>query len=196
MPRKPTVTPENRFDRAPPGYSLTGPKGQYPWERPPKHNTPPEAVDAIIDNLEKPDVQEYYVQLLAAGVSIEEMVGTMARVGFMEGQFTVDVAELIKAPLAYYLMGLAADAGVPANVFKTKDGMPRTNYGMKDGQLLNLMRRRNPDFADYMVRRLPQEIVQERDQRMMEEEEVREKRGDGGFISMPDVVEGNFTEVE
>lgn len=194
MPRKPTIPPETRFDRAPPGFSLTGPKGQYPWERPPKHNTPPEAVDAIIDNLEKPDVQEYYVQLLAAGVSIEEMVGTMARVGFMEGQFTVDVAELIKAPLAYYLMGLAADAGVPANVFKTKDGMPRKNFGMKDGQLLNLMRRRNPDFANYITQGLPKQLEQERAEQETAEMEMQEKRG--GFISMPDVVEGEYSEAE
>lgn len=153
MPRKPTITPESRFSKAPPGYSLTGTRGKWPWERPPEHTTPGEAVDAIIDNLEKPEVQEQYIQLLAAGVSVEELVTTMTKVGFTEGKFTVDVAEIIKAPLAFYLMGLASEYDIPANMFATRDGMPRTNYGMKDAQILNIMKDRNPEFASYVMQR-------------------------------------------
>jgi len=153
MRRKQTLTPESRFNKAPPGFSLTGSPKKWPWEGPPEHTSPGEAVDAIIDNLEKPEVEEQYVQLLAAGVSVEELVSTMTKVGFTEGRFTVDVAELIKAPLAFYLMGLAAEYQIPAKVFNTKDGLPRTNYGMEDAQLLNIMKDRNPEFAAYMMKR-------------------------------------------
>lgn len=190
-PRRPTITPESRFSKAPPGYSLTGTPGIYPWENPPEHTTAPEAVDAIIDNLEKPQVQEMYVQLLAAGVSIEELVGTMVRVGFMEGKFTVDVGELIKAPLAFYLMGLAADANIPANVFTTPDGMPRKNYGMRDAQILNTMRKRNPEFAQFITKEHPERLRQER--AMMQE---RAQRMQGGFLGLPDMEQGEAIEGE
>ncbi len=187
---KPTITPESRFSKAPPGYSLAGTPGKWPWERPPEFNTPSEAVDGLIDNLEKPDIQEQYVQLMAAGVSIEELVSTMTRVGFMEGKFTVDVAEIIKAPLAMYLMGLATEAEIPAKVFTTKDGLPRENYGMKDAQILNIMRDRNPDFAKFVERDLPQRLGQEKQRR----EQIQQE----SFIGVepnPAMIEGEFTEV-
>lgn len=187
---KPTITPESRFSKAPPGYSLTGTPGKWPWERPPEFNTPSEAVDGLIDNLEKPEIQEQYVQLMAAGVSIEELVSTMTRVGFMEGKFTVDVAEIIKAPLAMYLMGLATEAEIPAKVFTTQDGLPRENYGMKDAQILNIMRDRNPDFAKFVERDLPQRLGQEKQRR----EQIQQE----SFIGVepsPEMIEGEFTEV-
>jgi len=193
--RKPTITPESRFSKAPPGHSLTGTPGKWPWERPPKYATPAEAVDGLIDNLEKPDIQEYHVQLMAAGVSIEEIVGTAARVGFMEGLFTVDVAELIKAPLAIYLMGLATEADIPAKVFNTKDGLPRTNYGMKDAQILNIMKDRNPDFAKFVTQDMPRinQEKQVRQQQISEESfigvEQEPEEEDEGF-EMPEVNEG------
>jgi len=144
--RKPTITNETRFSKAPPGYSLTGTPGKWPWERPPEHATPSEAVDSIIANIENPDALRQYLQLFAAGVSIEELVGTISRAGFMEGKFTADVAEIIKAPLAMYMMGLATKFGIDAKVFTKNNGYPRTNYGMKDSQILNIMKDRNPEM--------------------------------------------------
>lgn len=175
LKRKPTITPESRFSKAPPGFSLTGSKGKWPWERPPKYATAPEAVDALIENAEKPQIQEMQLQLLAAGVSIEEIVTTAARVGFMEGMFTVDVAELIKAPLTFYYMGLAAEAGIDAKVFATKNGLPRTNYGMKDSQLLKIMRDRNPDFAKFIQEEMPKQAMARKQQKEMMEQQMREQ---------------------
>ena len=95
----------------------------------------------------------------------------MSRVGFMEGKFTVDVAEIIKAPLAMYLMGLATEAGVPAKVFTTPNGLPRENYGMKDSQILNIMRDRNPDFAKFIEDEVPKRLGQEQQRRSRIKEE-------------------------
>lgn len=184
LKRKPTITPESRFSKAPPGFALAGTPGKWPWERPPEHATAPEAIDAIIENLEQPEIQEEYVKLLAAGVSIEEMVNTTTKLGFMEGKFSVDVAELIKAPLAFYLMGLASEAGIDAKVFTTRDGLaPRTNYGVSDTQLLNIMRDRNPDFERFISSEAPRR-QQEMDQKMSQ-----------GFLAVEvDAIEGEVVE--
>ena len=190
--RKPSITPENRFAKAPPGYSLTGTPGKWPWERPPQYKTPSEAVDGLIDNLEKPEIQETYVQLMAAGVSIEELVGTMARVGFMEGKFTVDVAEIIKAPLAMYLMGLATEAEIPAKVFTTKDGLPRENYGMEDAQILNIMRDRNPDFAKFIESEMPRRLGEEKQRR----ERIQQESFIGVEMPPGETFEGEAVEAE
>lgn len=187
--KKPSMTPDSRFSKAPPGYSLAGAPGKWPWERPPQYNTPSEAMDGLVDSLEKPEIQEQYVQLMAAGVSIEELVSTATRVGFMEGKFTVDVAEIIKAPLTMYLMGLATDAKIPAKVFVTKDGLPRNDYGMKDSQILNIMRDRNPEFSRFVEVEMPKRLGSEKQRRQTLKEE--------SFIGVepdPTVLEGEFTE--
>jgi hypothetical protein len=180
---------ESRFSVAPPGHSMTQPMGKWKWEQPPEYTAAPEAVDAIISNLEKPQIQEMHVKLLAAGVSIEELVNTTVKLGFMEGKFTVDVAEVIKAPLAFYLMGLASDAGIDAKVFNTRTGLPRTNYGMKDSQILNIMRDRNPEFEEFLMRTKPELDAQQR-QRTLEMEQ-------GSFLGVnEDSIEGEAQEME
>jgi len=189
LKRKPTITPESRFSKAPPGHSLADTPGKWPWERPPEYPTAPEAVDYLISNLEKPEIQEMQVQLLAAGVSVEEIVNTSVKLGFMEGKFTVDVAELIKAPLAFYLMGLATDAGIEAKVFNTRDGLPRTNYGMQDARLLRIMRDRNPDFEKFVTRELPKQRIQQRERQQALQEQsflgVDEQAIEGEVIPQP-----------
>ena len=187
--RKPTITNETRFSKAPPGFSLTQPPGKWKWERPPEHNTPSEAVDAIIANIENPDAMRQYLQLMAAGVSIEELVGTIARAGFVEGKFTVDVAEIIKAPLAMYLMGLAAKFDIPAKVFTQNNGYPRTNYGMEDTQILNIMKDRNPEM-------LKEVFKQGRDANVRRMDRInRQEMMGGSFLGVQEApIEGEVTE--
>lgn len=191
---KPTLTSESSFNQAPPGYSLAGgPPGKWPWEQPPEHATAEQAVDALIDNMEKPEVQEMYVQLMAAGVSIEEIVNPLVKFGFMEGKFTVDVAEVIKAPLAIYLMGLASEAGVDVKVFTTQDGLPRTNYGLKDATLLRIMKDRNPDFAKYLTSEFPRQVQERREQQAMAQQQLQEQ----SFLAVEeqeDALEGEIVE--
>lgn len=139
-----------RFNRAPPGYSLTQPPKKWPWEKPPRFSRPDEAVDFIIDNLEKEDTEQHYVEIMFAGISIEEIVNGLVSAGFGQGLFTPDIAEIIKAPLAFYLMGVANKYEVPAKVFKTRDGMPPKPKQNKDSTLLNIMRVRNPEVYKAM----------------------------------------------
>jgi hypothetical protein len=140
----------DRFNKAPPGWSLTEPKGKYAWEKPPKHSSPSQAVDAVIDRLEDPNVRVQMTKLMVAGISIQEITNTIAISGFTEGQFTPDVAEIIKGPLAAYLMGVAAEEEIPVKVYNTDDGLHREDEGMSDDDLMSVMKDRNPDLYKFI----------------------------------------------
>lgn len=179
----------DRFNRAPPGISLASPPGKMPFENPAVYSSPDEAVDAIIDNLERPETEEKFIQLMAAGISIEELVDTLVFTGFAEGQFSVDIAEIIKAPLGYYLMGLAAAADVPAKPFRGKTGLPPETETLDDETLLNIMQVRNPSMAKFMMRKPEYEA---------REKEALRQRLAGSFLGVeaPAVMEGEYSEVQ
>lgn len=160
---EPRIDKTSSFNRAPPGHSLTDTPGKWAWERPPQFSAPSEAMDALLDSLQNPDTEESLIQILSAGVSIEEITNTITKLGFMEGKFTVDVAELLKPNLAVYLMGLSVEAGIDnvTKVFATPDGLPRTNYGMDDVQLLEIMKDRNPNLHREIVSEMPRRKEQE-----------------------------------
>lgn len=154
---KPQIDRNSSFNQPPPGHSLTDTPGKWAWERPPEFTGPSEAMDALLDSIQKPEVEESMIQLMASGVSIEEICNTMTKLGFMEGKFTADVAEIIKPNLGVYLMGLAVEAGIDnvTKVVSTMDGIPRTNYGMDDMQLLKIMKDRNPDLHRQITNEMP-----------------------------------------
>lgn len=137
-------------------------------------------MDALLDSIQDPDVEESLIQLMASGVSIEEITNTMTKLGFVEGKFTADVAEILKPNLGVYLMGLAVEAGVDnvTKVVSTMDGIPRTNYGMDDMQLLKIMKDRNPDLHRQIVDEMPR---REQAQAMRQQQLQQES-----FLGMPE----------
>jgi hypothetical protein len=171
--RAPQLNKSSSFNQAPPGHSLTDEPGKWAWERPTEFSSPDEAMDALLDSLERPEMQESLIQLLSAGVSIEEITNTMTKLGFMEGKWTVDIAELLRPNLAVYLMGLAVEAGIDTftRVFASPDGMPRTNYGLEDGQILEIMKDRNPNlYREILVNKPDRERTQRQRQAQLSEE--------------------------
>ena len=177
---KPLVNKESRFSKAPPGYSLADTPGKWAWEKPPQFNDPDSAVDALIMSLQQPETEESLIKMFAAGVSIEEIVQTTTKLGFMEGKFSVDVAEIIKIPLTIYLMGLATEAGIhQTKVFNTKDGMPPRKEMLDDLTLLSIMKDRNPQMADMVLGGMQRQIVEEAQQ----QQEMLE----GSFLGSPDL---------
>ena len=140
----------DRFNKAPPGWSLTEPKGKWAWDKPPKHSNPAKAVDAVIDRLEDPSVRTQITKLMVAGISIQEIVNTTVIGGFSQGQFTPDVGEIIKGPLAAYLIGMAAEEEIPVKVYNTRDGLHRVDEGMSDDDLMSVMKDRNPDLYKFI----------------------------------------------
>jgi len=154
MMRKKPAPPVNpdRMQKPVPGWSLTQPQGKWPWESPPRFVEPNDALDYVLDKLEDPDTQERFVKLMFAGVSVEEITESIARGGFMEGFYTPDVAEVIKPSVGIYLMGVAEDNEVPVNVFANPDQIERDRKGdMDDLTLLDVMKRRNPEFASFVA---------------------------------------------
>jgi hypothetical protein len=149
--------PENdkRFfdplSRPPAGYSLTKPKGQWNWDRPPKYPDPEEALDFIFSKVTTPKVEERYLKLMLAGITVEEIVKSLAIGGFMDGAFTPDVAELIKGPLTIHFAGLAAENQIPVRVLSTATGLPDDRDELSDDSLLNIMREKNPKVYRQLV---------------------------------------------
>lgn len=193
MMRKKPAAPINAdpFMKPVPGWSLTQPPGKWSWDKPPQHVDADEAVDMIIDKLEVPETRDRYVKLMLAGVSVEEIVHSITMAGFMDGRFNPDLAELIKAPLAIYMMGIAEDENLPVKVF-AKDPMQDKKSTMSDASLLELMRTRNPEFYDYLMTYEPEgdrkgrEMKAKMSQGFMAVEEDEELLEDEEMVEMPE----------
>ena len=91
------------------------------------------------------------LSLMFAGVSIEEIVDSIGMGGFATGHFTPDVAELIKAPIAMYLAGIAVENDIQPKMFNTQDGMPREDANVDEAQMLNIMQDRSPETLKVMA---------------------------------------------
>lgn len=176
MKRRATPAPEqptDPFNRAPPGWSLTQPKGKWPWESPPQHTKPDEVVDMILDKLEDPKTLERYLKLMVAGVSVEEIVGSISLAGFTEGRFNPDVAEIIKPPLAVFLIARAEENGIPVRVFAAQEQEEIDEAGLPTSTILRIMRKRNPDLYDY---------ISTRDIEQAKETMVQDTRAEGTLL--------------
>tara|TARA_R100001086_G_scaffold244604_2_gene174564 strand:- start:1060 stop:1689 length:630 start_codon:yes stop_codon:yes gene_type:complete len=158
------------LNRMPPGHSLTGPQGKWAWDKPALYSDPEDAIDFIIDKLENPDVESDMLNIMTAGVSIEEMVETIALGGFATGVYTPDVAEIIKGPIAMYLAGLAVENGIPPKMFNTKTGMPPSNERVTQAQVMNIMQDREPERIDAINMALD-----DQEQAMIEEDQINNK---------------------
>lgn len=172
------ITESDPFAKAVPGYSLTGSPGKWPWERPPQFTNPDDAIEYILDQVEEPRATERYTKLMIAGVSIEEIVTSIAIAGFQEGFYNPDVAELIKMPLAIYFMNMAEENEIMVNVFATADGGPDgfNDETFDEATILEIMSRRNPKVFD--------EVVGSYRGRPQEEAAVAEPPAKGGFMEV------------
>lgn len=156
QPNRP-VNPD-RMQKAPPGWSLTQPPKKWPWEAPPRSTNPDKVVSAIVDKLEQPELQDRYAKMMFAGISVEEIVHSIAMGGFMKGEFSVDVAELIKPSLAFYFMGLAAENNIPAKLFADTSQFEEKSTGMDNQTIYEIMKARNPDFYEFLRVKEEEEI--------------------------------------
>lgn len=185
-----SIQNKDPFSKAVPGYSLTQPPGKWPWESPPQFSDPDDAIDFIVDKLETPKAQNRYLKMLVAGISIEEIVESIAIGGFQQGYYNPDVAEIIKMPLAVYFMNMAEQNEIYVNVFATPDGGPieMQDNVMDDNTILEIMARRNPMVFEETIRRYGPDFDADGSEVMEEPEEVAEiELQRGGFL---DIEEG------
>ena len=95
-----------------PGESMVSELGKYPFDNPPEIASPVEAMSHLLKIYLENNISEELLKLVIAGVTLESLVNTIVKTGFMEGTFTMDVAEIIKPALLLHLLADARDAGV------------------------------------------------------------------------------------
>lgn len=174
-----------------PGQSLTMRPGSQKFERPWKFTDPDDCVMFMIDKMEENrELKEQQLSQIAAGVPIEYIVNTIAFVGFSEGLWSPDVAELIKPPLAMYFILTATAENIPMVVFN-----PEKNDQAKlsNEEIVTNMASLNPEAFEIIGEAVIGEQQKEEDrggflkleddmEEMPEEEEIQKDIQEGGMI--------------
>jgi|TARA_R100000458_G_scaffold58611_1_gene67040 hypothetical protein len=131
------------FSAPVPGQSLTVEPGSQKYEKPAEYSDPDEAVMWMIGRLEDDaELKEAQLSQIASGIPIEYIVNTISFVGFSEGFWTPDVAELIKPPLAMYFMIQAMSEDIPMVVFNPRESKMGK---LSPEEIANSMSLLNPD---------------------------------------------------
>tara|TARA_R110002020_G_scaffold393926_1_gene604011 strand:+ start:1825 stop:2367 length:543 start_codon:yes stop_codon:yes gene_type:complete len=133
---------------APPGHSLTDPMSKWAWDKPPQFPNPNDAVDFVIDKMRQQGSQDSLLKMMAAGITIEEIVSQVAFKGFMQGAYTPDVAELIKPSVGIYLMKLATDNNIDYELTVPKED---DQEEMSDDTFFEVIQQRNPAMYRAMI---------------------------------------------
>ena len=131
---------------APPGSSLTGRMGKWSWEQPPQFSDPNDAVDFVVNKMRDKDTEDDLVALMAAGITIEELVDQVAFKGFMQGFYNPDVAELIKPAVGVYLMKVAADNDIEPELV-----VPTPKESVDESTFFEILKERNPQLYSTML---------------------------------------------
>ena len=112
-----SVENAEKFNEPPPGSSLTGNPGQWPWERPPEISDPKIAASAVVEQIQNEDDNQDIVNLMLAGIPLEAVVNTISFAGFMEGKWSWDTGELIKPAVLLSLVSVAFENNIDAKLF-------------------------------------------------------------------------------
>ena len=105
-------TSETFLNQPIPGEAMASKLGKYPFDNPPLIVSPGEALQYVLEGYLSNNTSDEVLKLIIAGVTLETIVNIIVKMGFMEGTFTVDVAEIIKPALLLHLLADARDAGV------------------------------------------------------------------------------------
>ena len=100
------------FDRPIPGQSLTVEPGSVPWERPPVHSDPLDALEMYMEQLSDETVVDDVMDMVDIGVPIRVVAGVMLSNGVMEGMHTVDTKILLLPILTAQIKSLADVIGL------------------------------------------------------------------------------------
>ena len=145
------------FDQAIPGQGMTAEPGSRVWEQPSQFANPKEAIAFVIGKIDSNEKgKDEMLNLMAAGSPIETIVNTMSFVGFTEGKWTPDTAELIKVPLAVYLVGLAVDNNIEATMYNVAKEDQET---MNESDLYRMMASNRPEEFSNLKRNLEEQSM-------------------------------------
>jgi len=170
---------EDSFNFPVPGHSLTDAPDQWAWDKQPRMTDPERVVDFVIDKVDNnADTKEHFLRLMAGGTTVEEIVNTVALGGFTAGEFSPDVAEVIKPPLAVYFIGLAIENKVPVMAFN-KEAIKEENVMMSKRNTFDMMKERNPEEFE----KIKSAMMSRENKPPMESPEQDTEQGQG-FINM------------
>ena len=120
--------------------------------------------------------KENFLRMMASGITVEEIVNTVGLAGFSHGEFTPDVAEIIKPALSVYFVGLAIENKVPVVMFTDKNTEEDGKMMSKEATL-KVMEERNPVEYDRLMTALSEKS---------NVKEVNEEPPMEGFMNMGD----------
>jgi len=170
---------EDSFNFPVPGHSLTDAPDQWAWDKQPRMTDPERVVDFVIDKVDNnADTKEHFLRLMAGGTTVEEIINTIALGGFTAGEFSPDVAEVIKPPLAVYFIGLAIENKVPVVAFN-KEAIKEENVMMSKRNTFDMMKERNPEEFE----KIKNAMMSRENRPPMESPEQDTEQGQG-FINM------------
>jgi hypothetical protein len=168
------------FNTAVPGEAITSKPGQYPFDQPPLLVSPVDAMEHVLNEYLSSNHAEEALKLMIAGVTLEVLANVMVKTGFMDGVFSVDVAEIIKPAIVLHLLADARDAGVKNIRIMNDSNVPEISPE-------EFIAMRNELRGD--------EIEEEEMPEMVEMSGMPEMPGLEGLPDMPDS-EGSFLDME
>ena len=117
-----------------------------------------------MDTYNANNTSEQILKMIMAGLTIEYIVNVIIKSGFIEGVYTVDVAEILKPALTLQFLADARDAGVENIKIMNDSSIPE----FSDTDYINLKQELRPETLDTMA------IVEEpliMDEQIMPEEQ-------------------------
>ena len=153
---KGSIEAKDPFAVAPPGHSLTEDNSRWAWGKPPQIVDPEEALKQGIRSLNGGRTQVELLKLLLGGASIEVIVEGYLLQAFQEGRFMPDVAILIKAPLAFYIAGIAEEANIPYRFFENDNALDEGN--MSDERFVQMMKQNTPTMFNFIREKMNEDI--------------------------------------
>lgn len=180
------------FDMPVPGQSLTGEPQKWPWENPTQFTDVDEALIHVVEKVRGDESsQKAFDQVIRLGMPLESIVNTITFGGFIEGLWTVDIAELLKPPLMAFLMLYANEKELPFVAFNNNEKPDKTFVDdMSMNELMATTKEMNPthyeDIKSYVNKSVEDmEAKQKRDEEIM-----------GGFMVVGPTIEANMEEGE
>lgn len=117
------------FNAPIPGESLTSEPGNYPWEQPPLHADPMDALEYHMEQLTDEKVTDNVIDMMDIGVPVEIVADTLLTSAIMNGIHSVDVKMLLKPVMHMQIKSLADVAGIDYKEYMSdyddKDEMAR-----------------------------------------------------------------------
>jgi hypothetical protein len=180
------------FDMPVPGQSLTGEPQKWPWENPTQFTDVDEALMHVVEKVRGDEAsQKAFDQVIRLGMPLESIVNTITFGGFIEGLWTVDIAELLKPPLMAFLMLYANEKELPFVAFNNNEKPDKTYVDdMSMNELMATTKEMNPTHYED-IKRYVNKSVEDMEAKQKRDEEIM-----GGFMVVGPTIEANMEEGE